>query len=166
MADGGEPIIGIGMIDAGVISYGFFESIWQGLRATVLMIGQIFVALYTLLADLITKGHVDAALSGPIGVAVITGQVVKLGWIYILQFAAVLSINLGVVNILPFPALDGGRLLFVIVQKLSRRKLSDRVEAVIHNSGFILLMILFVFITWRDVSKYGQQIWDGIKNIF
>ncbi len=166
ITEGGQPILGIGMIDAGIVSYGFWASIWQGLKTTVLMIGQIFAALYNLLANLITKGQVDAALSGPIGVAVITGQVVKLGWIYILQFAAVLSINLGVVNILPFPALDGGRLLFVLAQKLSRRKLSDRVEAAIHNSGFILLMILFVFITWRDVSRYGRQIWEGIKNIF
>lgn len=166
MPDGTEPILGLGMLDVGVVSYGFFASIWQGLQSVVSMTWQILSAFGNLLKDLITTGHLSAGLSGPVGVAIMTGQVARLGLIYIMNFAAILSLNLAVLNILPFPALDGGRLMFVLLEKVRGKKLNESVEAIIHNSGFALLMLLIVFITWRDVVQYGDQIWQGIKNIF
>ncbi|MDQ5938934.1 MAG: regulator of sigma protease, partial [Patescibacteria group bacterium] len=102
----------------------------------------------------------------PIGVAVITGQVAEMGFIYLLQFAAILSINLGIINILPFPALDGGRLLFIVIEKIRRKKVSEKVEGIAHNVGFMLLMALVVVITYRDVQKYGVGFLDKIKNLF
>ncbi len=164
--DGSEPILGLGMLDVGVVSYGFFDSLWQGLKTTVAMTWQVLAAFGNLLKDLITTGHLSAGLSGPVGVAIMTGQVARLGLIYIMNFAAILSINLAVLNILPFPALDGGRLAFVLLEKVRGKKLNEKIEAIIHNSGFALLMLLIVVITWRDVAKYGDQIWQGIKNIF
>ena len=164
--EGETPVLGIGMLDTGIVEYGFFSSIWQGARGTVLMTGRIFSAFYHLLADIITTGKVSAGLAGPVGVAVITGQVVRLGFVYVLNFAAILSLNLAVLNILPFPALDGGRLLFAWIEKIRGKKITQKTEAMIHNSGFVLLMVLIIFITGRDFVKYGGQIWDGIKNIF
>ena len=73
---------------------------------------------------------------------------------------------MGVINILPFPALDGGRLLMVWVEKITGRRLKERTEALIHNSGFFLLILLLIFITWRDISRYGSVIWQAIKNVF
>lgn len=159
-------LIGIGMVDTGVVSYGFFTSIWKGLETTVLMTGRFVQAFYNLIVNLITEGKLDASLSGPVGVAIIAGQVARLGFIYVLQFTAILSINLAIINILPFPALDGGRLLFVLAEKITGRKLNNKIEALIHNSGFLLLILVLVFITWRDVIHYGGQILDGVKNIF
>ncbi|MDD5749836.1 MAG: site-2 protease family protein [Patescibacteria group bacterium] len=164
--DQGEPVLGIGMIDVGVIKYGFFESIWQGLRATVLMIGMVVSALYHLLANLISRGEVAAEFGGPVAVAVVTGQIVQMGWIYILQFVAILSINLGVINFFPFPALDGGRALFIVAQAIARRQLNQKVEAWIHNSGFIILIFLIILITFRDFGRYGGQMIEYVKNIF
>lgn len=166
MTDGQEPILGVGMLDVGVVSYGFFSSLWQGAKTTVSMTWQILVAFYNLLKDLITTGHLSQGLSGPVGVAIMTGQVARLGWIYIMNFAAILSINLAVLNILPFPALDGGRLMFVLIEKIRGKKLNEKIEAIVHNTGFSLLMLLIIVITWKDVVKYSDQIWQGIKNIF
>jgi regulator of sigma E protease len=163
---GQPPMVGVGMLDTGVVSYGFFGSIWQGAKGSVMMTIRIVQAFYQLLVDLFTTGQLSPGLAGPVGVAIITGQVVQLGFVYILNFAAILSLNLAVLNILPFPALDGGRLLFAWVEKIRGRKISERIEAWIHNSGFVLLMLLIVFVTWRDVSKYGGQIWTAVKNIF
>ena len=166
ITDDGDPVLGIGMIDSGVIKYGFFESIWQGLKTTILMIWLIIQALYHLLVNLIGKGQVSAEFGGPVAVAVVTGQIVQMGWIYVLQFVAILSINLGVINFFPFPALDGGRALFIIAQAVTRRKLNQKVEAWIHNSGFIILLFLIVLITFRDFGRYGGQMLDYVKNIF
>ena len=166
LSEGEEALVGIGMIDTGIIRYGLFGSIWQGLSTTGIMIWRIIQALYYLLADLISHGQVSSEFGGPVAVAVVTGQVVKLGWIYILQFAAVLSINLGVVNFFPFPALDGGRALFISVAAITRRKFNEKVEGWIHNSGFIVLVFLLVLITFRDFGRYGGQIMDYVKNIF
>ena len=73
---------------------------------------------------------------------------------------------MGIINAIPFPALDGGRVLFIIIEKLSRRNINAKVEAWIHNSGFILLMIAVILITFRDISKYSTNISGFFKNIF
>ncbi|PWB38960.1 MAG: RIP metalloprotease RseP [Parcubacteria group bacterium] len=163
---GSLPRIGIGVADTGVVHYNILESIGQGFAATYQMSGMILEALYNLVKNLITRGQLDAGLSGPVGVAVITGQIVRLGFIHVLQFMAILSINLGILNILPFPALDGGRLLFIIIEKLRGKKNNAAVEGWIHNSGFILLIFLLIFITFRDIGRYGSQILSSLKSLF
>jgi len=166
MPEHDKPIIGVAMVDTGVVRYGFFGSIWQGLRATAILSYRVLEALYTLFANLITQGKVSADLSGPIGVAVITGQVAEMGFIYLLQFAAILSINLGIINIIPFPALDGGRLLFILIEKIRRKKVSEKIEGIAHNAGFMLLMLLVLVITYRDLMRYGGGFLDKIKDLF
>lgn len=161
-----NDIIGVGMMDVGIIKYSIFESIAQGFKTTISMTGMVFKAFYDLLYNLVTTGSLTAELSGPVGVAVLTGKIVQMGFIYILQFTALLSINLGVINILPFPALDGGRLLFVGIEKIRGKALSENVEGIIHNSGFILLILLLVVVTFRDIGKYSSGILEAIKNIF
>jgi len=164
--DGSDPVVGIGLIDTGIVSYGIFSSIVHGFKTTLLMIKSVVIAFGQLFGNLFTGKGLAKELSGPVGVAMIAGQVAKMGWIYVLQFAAVLSVNLGILNILPFPALDGGRLLFVGIEKIRGKKMSPKVEAIIHNSGFLLLMLLVVMVTFRDVVKYGAGVWNAIKNIF
>lgn len=160
------PLLGIAVSDIGVIDYNLGQSIGQGVKNTFIMVGLIFQALYNLVTNLIRTGQLDAGLAGPVGVAVITGQIVKLGFLHTLQFMAILSINLAVLNILPIPALDGGRLLFILLEKIRGRKLNVRVEGWIHNSGFVLLILLIIFITFRDIGRYGGQIWESLKNLF
>ena len=159
-------MIGIGITETGIIDYGFFGSIAQGFKVTIAMIVGIVLALYHLVADLVTKGHLAAGFGGPVAVAVVTGQIVKLGFINIVYFAAILSINLGVINFFPFPALDGGRALFIIIQAITRKKLNEKVEAWIHNSGFIVLIFILVAVTLRDFKIYGAGIWNTVTSWF
>lgn len=161
-----KPLIGISLVDTGVVSYNIFESLWQGIATTGVLIWRVLEAFGMIIANLFTQGKLSAEVSGPVGVAVITAQIVKMGWLQVLQFAAILSINLGIINILPFPALDGGRLLFVFAESVTRRKLSERVEAMIHNSGFVLLLVLLVFITFRDIRIYKDAILGFFSNLF
>jgi len=163
LAGSEQAMIGIGITETGVIDYGFFGGIAKGFQVTVAMIWGIILALYHLLANLITKGHLAEGFGGPVAVAVVTGQIIKLGFIHIIYFMAILSINLGVINFFPFPALDGGRALFILAQAITRKELNKKVEAWIHNSGFIILILLLIVITFRDFQTYGAGIWETIK---
>ena len=93
------------------------------------------------------------ALSGPVGMYSVIGQVAAFGLANIIYLMAYLSINLGVINILPFPAFDGGRVLFVLIEAVTGKKVDAKVEAVFHNIGFILLMILMLYITFQDILR-------------
>jgi regulator of sigma E protease len=93
-------------------------------------------------------------LSGPVGIAVITGQAAKLGFTYLMQFTALISINLAVLNSIPFPALDGGRLLFIVIEKLRRRPVSRKIENAVNTAGFAFLVLLMIYITTKDVIKF------------
>jgi len=90
---------------------------------------------------------------GPVYIFNLTGQAAQLGFIYILQFTAILSINLAIINILPFPALDGGRLLFLAIEKIKGSPVSQKIEGIAHTAGFIFLILLMIAITWRDIIR-------------
>lgn len=93
------------------------------------------------------------SLSGPVGMYTVVGQTAKLGIQNLLYLTAYLSVNLGFINILPFPAFDGGRVLFVIIEKIKGSPVKPEVENVFHTIGFILLMILMVVITYQDILR-------------
>ena len=92
-------------------------------------------------------------VTGPIGIFNLTGQAAQLGFVYLINLTVFLSLNLAVVNIMPFPALDGGRLLFLLIEKIKGRPIKQAVEKIIHSIGFILLLLLMAFITLRDILK-------------
>jgi len=97
-------------------------------------------------------GATTPQLSGPVGIAELTGEVVQSGFSPLLEFAAFLSINLGIVNLLPLPALDGGRIVFVLLEMIrGGRRVSAKTEGIIHTVGFFLLIGLMVGITFNDI---------------
>lgn len=116
----------------------------------------IFLAFGQLVSALFASGKLAEGLSGPVGIAVLTKDFLKLGTIYLVQFTAVLSINLGIINAIPFPALDGGRVLFLIIEKIRGAK-SLKIERHANVVGFLLLMLLMVAITYRDIGRYSEQ---------
>jgi len=119
---------------------------------------EVVKAFAGLIRNLVVEQTVSVELSGPVGIAVMTGQAAAMGIVYLVQFAALLSINLAVLNVLPFPALDGGRVLFLVIEKFRGRPVDEKVEAMVHNLGFALLMILVALVTYRDFVKFGGQI--------
>jgi regulator of sigma E protease len=161
-----RSMLGVGITETGIIDYGFFGSISQGFKVTIAMISSIVKALYYLIANLVTGKGLAEGFGGPVAVAVVTGQIVQLGFINIVYFAAVLSINLGVINFFPFPALDGGRAIFIAAQAITRKKLNEKVEAWIHNSGFIILVMILIVVTLRDFKIYGPAIWNTVQAWF
>ncbi len=153
-APSGQGALGIGLAETITRSYPWYQSIWQGLLDVLNLIWAMVVAIVGILKSLMTGHSVGADVTGPVGIAVLTKQVTALGLVYVLKFAALLSINLGIINAIPFPALDGGRILFVLIEKIKGRPVSQKVEQTFHTVGFLLLILLMIVITFRDVGKY------------
>ena len=151
----GSKTVGIGIAfeRTATLSYPFYFAIPQGVVATWEFTGDILNSFGGLLKNLVVSHRVGVDLSGPVGIAVMTGQVAAMGFVYVLQFAAILSLNLGVVNVLPFPALDGGRIFFLAIEKLRGKAMNERAEILMNNLGFLVLMALVVFVTVKDVVK-------------
>lgn len=158
--------LGVGLLTTGFVSFPLHLAVWHGIETTVYYTGAITVALFEILKNLFMGKGLAMDISGPVGIAVFTGQMARLGLVYLIQFTAVLSINLAIINAFPFPALDGGRVLFLIIEKLRRKPVSERIEGIIHNSGFLFLMLLILLITFRDFIKFGDQIWGAITGVF
>jgi len=153
----GEGALGIALSNIELIKY----PVWQmplrgavvGVKEAVAWGGEIVAGLGKMVMSLITGAGVPADLAGPIGIYQVSSRVYKFGILPFLQFVAVLSINLAILNILPFPALDGGRIVFLGLEKIFGESFRDRFEKVIHVWGMVILLILMVLITVRDVLR-------------
>jgi regulator of sigma E protease len=100
------------------------------------------------------RGSVPFEVAGPVGIAQATGEVARHGFGPLLQFAAIISINLGLVNILPLPALDGGRIVFVLIELVrGGKRVSPDTERLVHTIGFFMLMLLLLLATWGDITR-------------
>lgn len=151
----GRGGIGVSLLESGIVSYPWYWALYEGLRSAVLFSWEILKAFWFLIAGIFRGAPVAENLSGPVGIAVLTGRVARLGFVYLLQFTAMLSLNLAILNFLPLPALDGGRILFLIIEKIIGRPVKRVVENLIHTVGFALLMLLVVFITYKDVMRFS-----------
>jgi len=149
--DNGQISIGIGYFSAGLVQYPVLPAIWEGLKTTGWLLKEIVVAFVNLFADIFRGHNIGDQFAGPVGIANITGQAARLGFTFLLQFVALLSLNLAIINILPFPALDGGRIVFLLIEKIIGRPVRRDIEALIHNLGFLLLIALIIFITYKDI---------------
>ncbi len=115
--------------------------------------GALFKQMWITLKLLFTGGVGVDSLSGPVGIYSIVGQTRSAGIESLLQLVALLCINVGFINLLPFPAFDGGRILFLIIEKIKGSPVNPKVENICHSIGFILLMLLILFITFNDVVR-------------
>ncbi len=147
------PGLGVSIYSSATIRYPFFIAIWEGIKMTGVMFWAIIVAFYGLIVGLFSGASMGAQVAGPVGIATLTGQVASLGFAYLLQFMALLSLNLALINILPFPALDGGRLFFLLIEKFKGKPVRQSVETWIHAIGFWLLILLIVFVTYKDIVR-------------
>jgi regulator of sigma E protease len=150
----GQGLIGINLAKTGIVSYPWYEAIWRGIRDTGIMTANITISLGLFFKNIFVDPGLNGDVSGPVGIAIITGQAAGLGFNYLLQFMALLSINLAVLNIMPFPALDGGRLFFIGIEKLKGSPVSRKIEGFVNAAGFALLIALMVWITVKDVAKF------------
>ncbi|MEH7353120.1 RIP metalloprotease RseP [Neobacillus drentensis] len=127
-----------------------FQAVKYGFTETYFWTKQIFV----MLGNLVTGQFSIDALSGPVGIYNSTAEVAKSGIYYLMKWAGILSINLGIMNLLPIPALDGGRLMFFAVEAVRGKPIDRQKEGMVHFIGFALLMLLMLVVTWNDIQRF------------
>ena len=144
--DGGErTVFGVNVNQEK--TYGLFNKIKYAFGKFGAIVSSMWLTIVGLLTG---KISVDA-LSGPVGIYNVVGQSINYGAYYVIYIIAYLSINVGVINILPFPAFDGGRIFFLIIEKIKGSPVNQKFENWCHTIGFILLMLLIIFVTIHDI---------------
>jgi regulator of sigma E protease len=166
LSETGRAGIGIAVVKTGLVSYPAWLAPAAALESVAYFFKAIVVALADVIREIFVEARVTPDLSGPVGIAVLTAEVAKLGFRYILQFTALLSVNLAVINVLPLPALDGGRLLFLGIEAVRGKAVSVKIEGITHRIGFALLMVLVLAITFRDVIRFGDRITGAFLRVF
>ena len=157
----GGGAVGFAPAKIAVVTYPILSSLKYSVIAFSNKVMGIVFAFGGLLGELFSTGKVVEGLSGPIGIAVLTRDFAILGIVYLVQFTAVLSINLAIINALPFPALDGGRVLFLIIEKI-RGRASVKWERIANVVGFSLLILLIIAVSFQDIGRYSEN----FRNLF
>ncbi|MGD1003647.1 MAG: M50 family metallopeptidase [Minisyncoccia bacterium] len=147
-----QGALGVALEEGGAARENFFKAIWDGLQDAAIISWLTLQAFYELLKQIFVHASIPADIVGPVGIFGIAEETGHIGLTYLLQFLGIISINLMIVNCIPFPALDGGRFLVVLFEKIKGSPLPYKVEAWINGVGFALLLLLMVVLTVRDVS--------------
>lgn len=145
--------MGVSLVKTALVSYPWYVAWIYGVRQVFIMMGSIIYGLFFIIKSLVISGKVVGEVYGPVGIAGLVGDAARLGFLYVMQLTASLSVIIAVINFLPFPALDGGRVLFLLIEGLRGKPVNQRFEALVHNTGFALLMLLVLFVTFNDVSR-------------
>jgi len=139
--------------DVQFIKHPFPQSIFYGFKQAVGDTRLIVFAFKDMIVSLVTQLTIPQGVAGPIGMAQLTGEFVRAGPGAVLALVYMLSLSLAVLNILPIPALDGGRLMFIIIEAVTRRKVSPKLEAYAHMIGIVLLLSFLAFISYKDILR-------------
>lgn len=130
-----------------------FLAAWFGLKETFSWLLMIIFGVGQMFYRLLFRGAIPQDVAGPIGIVQVTADVARHGWLALLQFLGLLSINLAVLNFLPLPALDGGRLVFILVEALTGKKPQPKFERIIHTIGMAILLLLMTAVTIQDIKR-------------
>ena len=145
--------IGVAMDLIGTLKLPIHEALWRGLTTSVFLVGAVVKSFWDFFGGVFSGTGGFGEISGPVGIAGLIGASAHLGFSYFLSFVAVISINLAVLNLIPFPALDGGRLLFILIEAIKGSPISPKVARVLNTGGFAFLLLLMVLVTYHDIWK-------------
>ena len=148
-----EIAVGIGLDRVGIVKFPLLKSIKEGTVTTIKLLGLITVGLANFISDAFTGEADFSQVSGPVGIIGLVGNASALGFVYLLTFTALISLHLAIINLIPFPALDGGRILFVIIESIKGSPISPKIQNWINGIGFALLILLMFVITYNDILK-------------
>lgn len=158
--DGSEKTVVSGVIDDGTgrniigitskTERHFIASVKTGVKNT----WALGASMLDVLRQLVTGGVSASELSGPVGIVAVVNDTVSLGFMYIAYLTALISLNLAIMNMLPFPALDGGRLVFIIIRAVTGKAITDEIEGKVHFAGIVVLLMLMVYVTWNDIIRF------------
>jgi regulator of sigma E protease len=152
-AEPNRPAIGVALALVDTVRYPFFLALKEGFFHTIDSTVAITVGIGSLLKDSVLGDADFSQVAGPVGIVGLVGEASAFGISALLMFTAFISLNLAVINLLPFPALDGGRLLFVGIEAVTRRPMPARATQIMNTVGFFILIALMVVVTWNDISK-------------
>lgn len=146
-----RKMVGISPSDISMVKLPPHIALVEGAVWTYELTGQVIVGLGTLIADAV-RGTADmSGVAGPIGIVSLVGEAYSVGFIYLLSFTAVISINLAIINLLPIPALDGGRILFTWIEVIKGSPMKMKTQLIANGIGFALLILLMIFISVNDI---------------
>ncbi len=166
IAENQKPGLGIALIETGIVSYPWYVAPFYGTWQTLKMAYEIVAGFYLILQSLIVEHSMIGEVYGPVGIASLVGDAARLGIIYLLQLTATLSVIIAVINFLPFPALDGGRVFFLLIEAIRRKPVNQKFENLMHNMGFALLMLLILIVTFNDIARVSSGWWDKLSGLF
>ncbi len=146
-----EGALGVVFSETGMKRQGFFNALAGGFKESLFISGATLSAFYQLVKNLLLHGSLLAGVVGPVGIFSVAEQTGQIGLIYLAQLIGLISLNLAVINLIPFPALDGGRIFLIIVEKIKGSPVSVKTQSLINGAGFAFLIFLMVIITVRDV---------------
>jgi len=150
----GRFAIGITMDTIGILTLPPHKALWEGAKTTAGLTQAILFGFVDLIKNSFVDGKAGlAAVTGPIGIVGLVGDASDFGFVYLLGFTAFISINLAIINLIPFPALDGGRLLFILIEAIKGTPIRPSVTRTANTIGFLLLIILMLVVTYNDIIK-------------
>lgn len=147
----GEGPIGVALGRIELVKTPWYLAPVEGGKILIRTVSATVRGFWELIRELAVSGRAPVAVSGPVGIFFVADDTRSLGITYFLQFIGILSVNLAILNFLPIPALDGGRVLFLAIEKIKGSRVNPAVENAIHAAGFVLLVLLMVLVTYRDV---------------
>lgn len=145
------PLVGVSLDRVSLQRHSIAKSFFVGTKQTFGLFGQTIKAFIDIVSSPFRENKTQTEVSGPLGIISSVKDATRFGFGYLLSFSALISINLAVMNLIPFPALDGGRLVMVLSETVVRRKIPTKVLGIINGSGFLILILLMVFVTVRDI---------------
>lgn len=149
----GEGALGVELVEIGFDGQPFPQNIAVAGQATLENLIVITQSFFGLITGIFARPEIAEGVTGPVGIFGIATQAGNLGVPYLVQLMALISLNLAILNLIPFPALDGGRFLFLCIEKIIRRPLSWRVQNVANAAGFVILIFLMILITIQDIGN-------------
>lgn len=149
----GEGALGVGLAEIGAAPLPFFGAFQQAFVETVELIRMVGVGFVALIRQVITEPAALEGIAGPVGVVAFAAHAGSLGFVYLIQFVAFISLNLAVFNIIPFPALDGGRLVMLCFEYAKGSPFSRRLQVVLNAFGFVLLIGIVIAVTIQDIGR-------------
>lgn len=154
LSDDSDSQLGVSIIEKVEIRVPWYKAPVVALRETYRIAHLTFEFLGTFIKNLFIHGQIEKEVGGPVAIYTYTGLALEAGFMVLLQFVALLSINLALINIMPFPSLDGGRLVFIILEKFFGKKVvKENIENIIHTIGFAVLIIFIIAVTYKDIAN-------------
>lgn len=154
----GKKVLGVYLAEQAVITYQSLpQKIFSGVSQSINLAEYSVKVMGVLIGSAISSGNfepVSQGIAGPVGIAQYTKIAIDFGWMAFIQLVALLSLNLAMVNILPIPALDGGRFFFIMIEIITRKRVSARFERIVHTAGFAALIALTFVVTANDILKF------------